>query len=68
MIYFRVSVKYNLLKYEIFLEKEIQDLSKINGGQDPITVSFTVHHSGFGDGIYWNARFNFDVPEGNTAH
>ena len=51
-----------------FLEKEIKDLSKINGGQDPITVSFTVHHSGFGDGIYWNARFNFDVPEGNIAH
>lgn len=50
-----------------FQEKEIQDLSTINGGQDPITVAFTVQHSGFGDGVYWNARLRLDLPGGTVV-
>lgn len=50
-----------------FQEKEIQDLSTINGGKDPISIAFTIAHKGFGDGIYWNARIKFDLPEGTVV-
>ena len=43
-----------------FQEKEIKDLSIISGGQDPLTIGFTIQHKNFGNHIFWDAEIHFD--------